>query len=59
MELTNHEPNTTELGSGWTITQLCDKAGPYYRIQGPGGETSYVEDEYLARLQAARLGGPG
>ena len=52
-----NEP-TTDLGEGWFLTQLVDKAGPYYRITGPRGETSYVEDEYMARIHAVRLGAP-
>ena len=49
----------TDLGSGWSLTQLLDEAGTYYRIDGPEGEKSYVEDEYMARMQAARLGWEG
>jgi len=54
-----NDPSITDLGEGWFLTQLIDKAGPYYRITGPRGETSYVEDEYMARIQATRLGAPG
>ena len=49
---------TTELGGGWTLTQLIDKAGTYYRITGPNGQKRFVEDEYMARMQAKRLGAP-
>ena len=54
-----NDPSITDLGDGWFLTQLTDKAGLYYRISGPRGETSYVEDEYMARMQAKRLGAPG
>lgn len=54
-----NDPSITELGEGWFLTQLADKAGLYYRITGPRGEISYVEDEYMARMQATRLGAPG
>ena len=54
-----NDPSITELGEGWFLTQLADKAGLYYRITGPRGETSFVEDEYMARIHAKRLGAPG
>lgn len=59
MEVAVNDPCTTALGGGWTLTQLTDKAGPYYRVDGPAGERSYTEDEYFARMHAARLGWKG
>ena len=54
-----NDPNKTELGAGWTITCLVDKTGPYYRVEGPGGESTFAWDEYMARMYAKRLGWEG
>ena len=38
------DPNTVELGEGWSITRLTDESGHYYRVDGPEGESQTCED---------------
>ena len=54
-----NDPNVTQLTEGWTITRLFDKAGSYYRVDGPDGQTSTTEDYYYAEVYARRLGWKG
>lgn len=54
-----NDPNVTELGSGWKITRLFDRAGDYYRVDGPNGEATTTEDFYYAEVYAKRLGWKG
>lgn len=56
---TVNDPNITDLGSGWTITRLYDKAGAYYRVDGPGNKSTTTEDFYYAHVYAKRLGWEG
>ena len=51
-----NDPTKTELGSGWSITQLGDKSGTYYRIAGPNGECRLAWEEYTARMYAKDMG---
>ena len=54
-----NDPNVTQLTEGWTITRLFDKAGSYYRVDGPDGQSSTTEDYYYAEVYARRLGWKG
>ena len=54
-----NDPNITDLGKGWRITRLFDKAGDYYRVDGPEGQSSITEDFYYAHIHAKRLGWTG
>jgi hypothetical protein len=54
-----NEPIKTDIGAGWSITCLLDKTGPYYKVEGPGGKSTFAWDEYMARMYAKRLGWEG
>ena len=55
----DNDPNITDIGAGWKITRLFDKAGSYYRVTGPNGQSSTSEDFYYAHVYAKRLGWKG
>ena len=50
-----NDAHRTDLGGGWTLTQLWDRAGSYYRVDGPNGESQIIETpEYAKRAYKKR-----
>ena len=50
-----NDPQKSDLGDGWFLTQLWDRAGCYYRIDGPNGESQIIETpEYAKRAYKKR-----